>query len=281
MQQNITGFINVNKPKGVVSSAAVNKLKRLCHTPCGHMGTLDPLASGVLPVGIGNASRLFDYFLSKKKTYVAQFWFGVTSDTLDTEGEIKPSGFVPAEADIRATLPSLTGDVMQVPPLYSAKSVNGVRGYRLAREGKDFTLPPKKVTIDAVELLSDDGEGRFSFRVECGGGTYIRSIARDLGAALGTSAVMSGLTREKSGCFTLENAVPLDDITAENVLSFLIPTEEVLPYPPLDCRNSHIFNGLAVSVSAPDGLYKLYRDGAFYGVAQVSGGKAKAKTKLC
>ena len=134
------GFFNVNNPSGMTSSTVVNKLKWLTGVPCGHMGTLDPLASGVLPVGVGNAARLFDYFLEKEKEYIAEFTFGVDSDTLDSTGNLVYGGRVPNESEICAVFPTLLGDIMQVPPKYSAKNVNGKRGYDLARAGVEFEL---------------------------------------------------------------------------------------------------------------------------------------------
>ncbi len=276
-----TGFVNINKPSGEYSSASVNKLKKLTHTPCGHMGTLDPLANGVLPVGIGNSTRLFDYFLSKKKTYIAQFYFGVNSDTLDVEGKIERGGAIPTKEQIEEVLSSLTGEVMQVPPKYSAKLVNGKRGYDLARAGKDFELQAKKVVIDGIKLLSQDEENKFSFEIECGGGTYIRSIARDMGEKLGTQAIMSKLQRTKSGFFTLDTAVEPSLLTEENIDSFIIPTEDVIPFPVIKIRNFHIFHGLEVKCNEEDGLYKIYDGNGFYGVVEVKDGSAKMKIKLC
>ena len=141
------GFVNVDKPSGMTSSAVVNRVKWLTGLPCGHMGTLDPLAGGVLPVGVGNATRLFEYFLNKQKEYVAEFTFGVTSDTLDSTGELIPGGAVPAAEEIAAVLPRFVGKLSQIPPRYSAKNINGRRGYDLARAGVDFELPPKEVTV--------------------------------------------------------------------------------------------------------------------------------------
>ena len=116
------GFFNVDKPSGIVSSTVVNKCKWLSGLPCGHMGTLDPLASGVLPVGVGNATRLFDYFLNKQKEYIAEFTFGVTSDTLDSTGEMIYGGEIPSEEQIHSILPKFIGELMQIPPKYSAKN---------------------------------------------------------------------------------------------------------------------------------------------------------------
>lgn len=274
------GFINLNKPSGITSAAAVNKIKRLVGVPCGHMGTLDPLASGVLPIGIGNAARLFDYFLSKQKTYLAEFTFGVTSDTLDIEGALKPMGRIPALKEIEDVIPSLVGTVEQIPPDYSAKRVNGKRGYELAREGKSFTLAPKTVNIYSVELLSMNGPV-LSLKIECGGGTYIRSIARDMAAALNTFAVMSALRRVKSGFFTVENSVTLQQVEEDGAEAHIIRTEDVLPFPVIECENYHIFHGLPVKTDYADGLYKIFDANGFYGIAAVKDGFAKIKTKLC
>lgn len=285
------GFINVDKPSGTVSSAVVNKLKWLTGTPCGHMGTLDPLASGVLPVGVGNATRLFDYFLQKQKKYIARFTFGVTSDTLDSTGALVYGGAIPTAEEIERVIPSLCGEVMQIPPKYSAKNVGGKRGYDLARQGINFTLPPKQVTIESIRLLrAGTEENSFDFEIVCGGGTYIRSIARDMGEALGTGALMSGLRRTQSGLFKIEDAVSFDEILDnESNLSWLeskiIPVEEVLPYDTLVLTASNkekIFDGVAITTDAEDGIYKYYRaDGTFYGLATVKDKKARLTTKLC
>ena len=283
------GFFNVDKPSGITSSTVVNKCKWLTGVPCGHMGTLDPLASGVLPVGVGNATRLFDYFLEKEKEYVATFTFGVTSDTLDSTGELVFGGSIPTDAEIRNALPSLIGEVWQIPPKYSAKNVNGRRGYELARAGVDFELAPKLVKIHNIELLGcTERENERVFKIHCGGGTYIRSIARDLAQALNTNAVMSALRRTKSGVFTEEKTIPFalleKDLPVAELEEYLIPTEKVLPFEKLVLTEKNavkIFNGLAVDAEQADGLYKLYQNESFYGVAEIKEGKAKAKIKLC
>ena len=283
------GFFNVDKPSGLPSSTVVKKCKWLTATPCGHMGTLDPLASGVLPVGVGNATRLFDYFLEKEKEYIAEFTFGVSSDTLDSTGELTLGGRVPSEREIVTALPSLVGEIDQIPPRFSAKNVNGRRGYELARAGVEFELPAKRVKIFAVELIGKSKtENSYQFKIKCGGGTYIRSIARDLALALETNAVMSALLRTKSGVFELGSAIPFSlleqDLPVAELEKYLIPTESVLPFPALvltDKNPERIFNGMAVETAQADGHYKLYNQENFYGIAEVKGGKAKAKTKLC
>jgi len=284
------GFFNVDKPSGIVSSTVVNKLKWLTGVPCGHMGTLDPLASGVLPVGVGNAARLFDYFLEKEKEYIAEFTFGVDSDTLDSTGVLNVGGRIPNESEIADVLPTFFGDIMQIPPKYSAKNVNGKRGYELARAGVEFELAPKKVHIYGMEILgkSEDKADTYRIKIRCGGGTYIRSLARDIAAALGTKAVMCSLLRTQSGVFTLEKAIPFSlleqDPPLEELEKYLIPTENVLPFdslPLTEKQETKLYNGQRVAVENSDGLYKIYKGGSFYGIAEVSNGLAKAKTKLC
>ena len=284
------GFFNVDKPSGIVSSAVVNKLKWLTGVPCGHMGTLDPLASGVLPVGVGTAARLFDYFLEKEKEYIAEFTFGVDSDTLDSTGVLNVGGRIPDEEEIADVLPTFCGDILQVPPKYSAKNVNGKRGYELARAGVEFELAAKKVHIYGMELLgkSEDKADTYRLKIRCGGGTYIRSLGRDIAAALGSKAVMSSLLRTQSGCFTLEKSIPFSlleqDPSVEELEKYLIPTESVLPFESLlltEKQAERLYNGQCIGVEKADGLYKIYKDGGFYGIAEVLNGLAKAKTKLC
>ncbi len=282
------GFFNVDKPSGVVSSAVVNKLKWLTGTPCGHMGTLDPLASGVLPVGVGNATRLFDYFLDKQKTYIAEFTFGVDADTLDCTGNLVREGRVPMQKEIEEVLPAFFGEIMQIPPKYSAKNVNGKRGYELARAGVEFELAAKKVRIFDIRLLEQCKEDTFRLEIRCGGGTYIRSLARDIAAALDTKGIMSALRRTQSGCFKTEKAIPYalleSEPSIEELEKYLIPTETVLPLPVLsfdEREEERLCQGQRIRVESEDGLYKIYRKGSFYGLAEVNENLAKAKIKLC
>lgn len=280
----MTGFININKREGVSSAREVAVIKKLSGKPCGHMGTLDPMASGVLPIGIGNACRLFDYMLEKRKKYSAVFRFGEDSDTLDTTGEITVKGArVPGFEEITAVLPNFIGEIMQVPPKYSAKNIGGRRGYQLAREGKEFTLPPKKVKVYALDCERIDGNS-FKFYIECGGGTYVRSLARDIAAALGTCAIMSSLVRTQSGGFCIENSVKSELLTPKNIESYIIPTQAVLPYEdyyPTAGEAKKLFNGLSVETEKADGFYKIYSADGFYGIAEANNSIIKIRTKLC
>ena len=282
----MTGFININKAQGMSSAQEVNKIKRLTGKPCGHMGTLDPMASGVLPVAVGNAARLFDYFLSKSKTYIATFVFGKDSDTLDTTGNILKTGErIPGTDEINSVLSEFVGEIDQIPPKYSAKCINGKRGYQLARDGVEFELSPKKVKIYSIEYLEQVRPDTYSFEIECGGGTYIRSLARDIGARLNTCAIMSSLVRTKSGVFTLDTAVKTEILNTFNISDFLIPTESVLDlnsiYPSAQDAKK-LFNGLPVQTDLTDGIYKIFdADSCFYGLADIKAGILKVKTKLC
>lgn len=282
----MTGFININKAQGVSSAREVAIIKRLTGAPCGHMGTLDPMAWGVLPVAIGNAARLFDYLSDKRKTYRAKFRFGVDSDTLDITGQMRlNAGYVPTNRDIAEVLPEFVGEIEQLPPKYSAKNVNGKRGYELARAGVEFTLAPQKVKIYSIKLLGKAADGDFEFEIDCGGGTYIRALARDLAARLRTFAVMSALERTKSGIFTIDNAVRSDELTAHNIEKFIIPTQDILPYERLSVKKAEekmLLNGLSVASERPDGVYKFFLcDGSFYGLAEVNQSVLKVRKKLC
>lgn len=282
----MNGFLNLYKPKGVSSAFVLNQIKRSVRgETVGHMGTLDPLASGVLPVAIGKSARLFDFLLDKSKTYVADFAFGYETDTLDLEGKvIRTSPVIPTEEEIARVLPSLCGDVDQIPPLFSAKCVNGKRGYELARKGKEFTLPPKRVRIEKIELLGRTEENKYRFLIVCGGGTYIRSIARDIGEALGSCATMTDLVRKSSGIFDMDSSVTAERFAnAEDKKSLLIPPDEVVSFPKLELTEreaERLFNGLYDRFSFPDGIYRVYEPNAFYGVGILTDGKLKVKAYI-
>lgn len=280
--ENISGFICLNKPAGMSSAAAVSKVKRATGMACGHMGTLDPMAEGVLPVAVGNAARLFQYLLEKEKTYCAVFRFGVETDTLDATGTILREGLpVPTAAAIESVLPEFIGSIEQMPPAYSAKSVNGVRAYMLARQGKEVQLKAKTVRINEFSLAGGGGDS-FEFVIRCGGGTYVRSLGRDLAAKLDTCASMTKLVREKSGYFTLENSIGLDGLADWHAC--LIPPDAVFDMPSVDFDENDakkLKNGLSLGFTGKDGLYKLYLDDEFYGIAEVKEGRVRAKAKIC
>ena len=180
----VTGFVNIAKPADMTSSDAVCIVRGVLsrriggRQKTGHLGTLDPLAEGVLPIALGKATALFDFLAFKTKEYIARFTFGRTTDTLDRGGVfLADEGRVPTEDELKAALPRFFGDVMQVPPAYSAKSVDGKRAYDLARKGVMPELAARPVHIESIELLASNG-AEFTLRIVCGGGTYIRALAR-------------------------------------------------------------------------------------------------------
>ncbi len=210
------GILNVDKPKGMTSHDVVARVRRLAgQRQVGHAGTLDPMATGVLVVLLGKATRLSEYLMRSTKTYRAVVRLGVETDTYDAEGEIVSEKPVP-ELDARAleeVLGRFVGEIEQVPPAFSALKRDGVPMYRLARAGKEVRPKPRKVTIEALELESWEPP-LLTLRVVCSSGTYVRSLAHDLGQAIGCGAHLAGLTRLASGAFTLAEAHPLDEIEA-------------------------------------------------------------------
>ena len=206
------GFINVNKPSGMTSHDVVSFLRRnLKIKKIGHTGTLDPMANGVLPIAVGDATRLIQY-LSDDKEYVATVKFGVSTDTYDKEGEIiSTSDKVIELSELENALNQFRGEILQKPPIYSALKKNGKKLYEYAREGMEVEIKARKVTIEKLDLLSLENNIA-QLRVKCSKGTYIRSIAHDLGEVLSCGAHLIGLTRTIAGDFKIENSIELSEI---------------------------------------------------------------------
>ncbi len=279
----MNGFINYYKPSGISSAYAINRIKKLFKgCKIGHMGTLDPLAEGVLPLAVGKSTRLFDFMLDKQKEYIAEFTFGYQTDTLDRGGVIvKQGGKIPTKEEILKVIPSLVGKVDQVPPLFSAKNVGGARGYTLARRGIEFVLKPKTVEIDEITML-EHYEDKAVFKIVCKGGTYIRSICRDMATSLNTFATMTALKRTKSGAFTLENAFYEEDIKSANDLSSLIiKPDSVLTLQKVtlnEYESVELINGRPFEFDYKDGTYSVYlSNGDFVGVGISTDKKLKIK----
>ena len=273
----MTGFINIIKPSGMSSAYAVGAVKNKFNSPCGHMGTLDPMAEGVLPVGIGKASRLFQYLLDKEKTYIARFVFGYTTDTLDITGQITGKTInIPTLEQIKSVLSKFVGEIMQVPPIYSAKCINGKRSYELAREGKEVFLEAKKVCIFNIECTKQISENEFEFKIDCKGGTYIRSLARDIAKEVNSLGVMSKLTRTRCGIFTMGNGIGVDEFKAsENVEKYVIAPDLAVSFDKLDLTSKQaqkILDGVYENYGFADGTYRVYNQGAFIGVGKVENG---------
>ena len=211
-----SGFINLNKPKGWTSHDCVARLRRLLSIKkIGHSGTLDPLATGVLPIAVGRATRLIQY-LPSGKAYRATVRFGVVTSTDDLEGEVlsQQSAAHLQLSDVEAVLPRFIGVLSQTPPMYSAVQVKGKRLYELARKGQEVAVPVREVVVHSLKVVDwTAGEAaELVLDVDCGPGTYIRSLARDIGAAVGTGATLTGLVRSRSNGLALSDSVTLEEV---------------------------------------------------------------------
>ena len=279
------GFVNVNKPSGLSSSKVVTILKKTFNIKkIGHMGTLDPLAEGVLPIAIGKATRMFDYFLEKHKVYVAEFTFGKTTDTLDSDGKVtETSSIIPSKDDILKALPSLMGKVSQIPPQFSAKKVNGRCAYDLARNGEMVDLKPKEIEIYDLKLLGQINENTFKFLIECSGGTYIRSIARDMAELMGSKAYMSKLIRTKSGKFDIEKSFTLEELKEQTLDKSLVSIESIFDFQLINLNNAeakNLLDGKIVKINKNDNQYFVKCDKVLLGIGEVNSGILKLKTCL-
>lgn len=286
---NINGFINIDKPQNMTSSDVVVKVRGILRRvlgerpKVGHLGTLDPMATGVLPIAVGKATRLFDIMQEKRKTYVATFKFGIETDTLDIWGkETSTSSIIPSKEDIERIIPSLIGKIEQYPPLYSAKSINGKRAYDLAREGKSFEIQPKTVKIFDIKLLGGEGD-EFSFEIVCGSGTYIRAIARDMAMLLGTKGIMTKLNRIESGNFNISNAVSIEEFE-KNPLDYVLPLDKGLPLEKFELPESSrtkILNGVATKLDfAPNTPFFATVDGEIIGLGNNFNGYINIQVRL-
>lgn len=221
------GLLNINKPSGMSSRTAVDAVARAVYpAKAGHAGTLDPIATGVLVVCIGAATRLISFVQNGRKAYRASFRFGVMSATDDIEGFVSPVPHAPrlTRDAIEAELPAFVGTIEQVPPVFSAVHVDGHRAYALARRGETVTLAPRQVEIHRFEAIAFDEDSQdFTAEIECGSGTYIRSLGRDLARRLGTSAVMTALQRTAVGPFTIDEAISPSNLTSVVIHSKLLP----------------------------------------------------------
>ena len=274
-----SGILIIDKPSGWTSMDVCAKLRGIFHERrVGHAGTLDPMATGVLPVFVGRATRGVSFAESGDKEYLAGLRLGTVTDTQDTTGRIlsQGDGKVPAEA-VAAVLPRFTGAILQVPPMYSAIKRDGKKLYELARAGKEVERPARPVTIHALELLEETGPGEFLLRVRCSKGTYVRTLCHDIGGALGCGGCMSSLRRTMAAGFTLAQAVTLEQ-AAEQGEALLLPLDSLFAACPAytiptarqeaRCRCG---NPLPAGELAP-GTYRVYgRDGEFLCLSRTDG----------
>lgn len=278
----MNGVIVVNKPQDFTSFDVVAVMRGCCHTKkIGHGGTLDPMATGVLPVFIGSATKAVSILPDSGKSYRAGFRLGLTSDTLDIRGKCSEQRAVNiSESALRGVLERFRGEIEQVPPMYSALKVNGQKLCDLARQGIEVERLPRKITISRLELLDFDGvDGVID--VDCSSGTYIRALVDDIGAALGTGAVMTSLVRTRACGYGIDEAYPLAELREkplDGLERLLLPTESIfVDYPEihLDGEQKRLYlNGVRLDANrlrgVPEGDFFRVYAGEFLGIAKIT-----------
>ena len=282
------GIININKPADWTSQDVCAKLRGRLHIKrIGHTGTLDPMATGVLPVCIGKATRIIEYYDMDSKTYVATMLLGIRTDTLDITGEIVDkspySGIT--EDKIAETINCFVGEIEQIPPKYSAIKINGKRAYDLAREGQDFEIKSRKVSIHNIDVLEIDlDQGLIKIEVTCSKGTYIRTLCDDIGEKLDCFATMTELTRTKNGYFEIGNSIGIKELVElddEEINKIILSPEDTLSNLGTIELNKDIYidfkNGKEISSrdyqilsdTKFNNIYKVVADGEFVGTARL------------
>lgn len=278
------GVVNIIKPVGMSSAKLVSFVKHYFNgEKVGHFGTLDPNATGVLPVAVGKATRLFDYFLNKTKTYYAVFQFGTETDTLDSAGKIvKSGGRIPSKSEVEENCKKFIGKISQIPPQYSAKNINGERAYNLARRGETVKIKPKEIEIFSFDLINQIDEISFQFKIHCSSGTYIRSLCRDLAEMCGTVAFMPQLIRTEAGEFNLENAISLEDFLNGNFVVISI-SELLRNLPKVNLGKTQcvdLLNGKKIPFCSEHEKFALLCDDEILGIGFVEQGNLKIQTYL-
>lgn len=279
-----SGILIVDKPMDWTSQDVTAKLRGVFGTRrIGHGGTLDPMATGVLPVFIGRATRAVEFFQEARKEYIATLRLGVTTDTQDITGNILTQGIpCPSREALEAVLPRFLGKQSQIPPMYSAIKIGGKKLYELARAGREVERAPREIEIFELELLESEGQD-YVIRVLCSKGTYIRTLCADIGASLGCGGVMAALRRTRAGDYGIDRAVPLDVLlqekaAGENVERHLLPVDSMFrAYPALTlnvAQEKQCRNGAAILLPCKPGLLRLYGgNGEFLALGRSQGGR--------
>ena len=290
----MNGFLVVLKPPGMTSSDVVVRVRRQLgrKEKVGHAGTLDPEASGILPLMIGKAARLFDYLVEKEKTYIAELKPGYATDTQDAHGKIvSGTGEKVTREALEAVLPQFIGDIMQVPPMFSALKRDGQKLCDLARQGIDVELEARPTQVYEIEILHALENGGFMLRIRCGKGTYIRTLCHDIGQALGTGAHMGLLLRTQTGMFTLQDAHTIEEIEACGDLSSMlvemdrplghVPRVDVMPHAERFVRNGNALTKRELRGELIEGRpVRLYLNDQFAGIGRMHGDQMKFDAML-
>ena len=275
----MNGIVIVDKPQGWTSQDVTARLRRVFNTRrIGHGGTLDPMATGVLPVFVGRATRGVEFFEHAEKTYETVLRLGITTDTEDISGTVltQQDAFVTGE-QLEQVLQRFRGDILQVPPMYSALKVGGQKLYDLARKGKEVERQPRPITIHELTLLGMDAEG-IHLRVHCSKGTYIRTLCKDIGEALGCGGCMAALRRVQAGEYTAEEAVPLETLLETDAPEqYLRPVDSMFRHYPAvtltEKQEKRCRCGNSFSIKMEDGMYRVYaQSGDFLALSKVEGG---------
>ena len=271
------GVLIIDKPQGWTSMDVCAKLRGILREKrVGHGGTLDPMATGLLPVFVGRATRGVQYATDGKKEYLAVLRLGLVTDTQDVTGQtLEEHPVSVAAADLEAVLPRFRGDILQIPPMYSAIKIDGKKLYDLARKGKEVERQPRPITVYELELGEQLSDTDWQLRVVCSKGTYVRTLCHDIGTALGCGAAMAALRRTRVAGFTLEQAVTLEQVQAcEDPASLLAPVDGcfadlpalTLTAPQAKC----VRNGLAFTYGGEEGQYRVYSpEGEFLALCRV------------
>jgi len=274
------GFINLNKKSGMTSHDAVNHVRKIFSTrKVGHAGTLDPAASGVLPVAIGRATKFIEYLADLEKSYRAEILFGVATDSGDLEGEIisRAENFqMPTVDEFKATLKNFIGEIEQTPPKFSAIKIHGRKAYDMARKNLDFEMPRRLIKISDIKLIALEKNSAV-IEISCGKGTYIRSLAIDIGERLNLPATLKNLIRLRVGEFDLKNSATLDELTAEKILPIEICLNHLPRFELKENRIRAFLNGLPTTLNLPDEkVLRVFADGKFLGVGRIERGELKS-----
>lgn len=275
----MNGIVIVDKPAGWTSQDVTARLRRVFNTRrIGHGGTLDPMATGVLPVFVGRATRGVEFFEHAEKTYEAVLRLGITTDTEDTTGTVLEEKEVNlSQADLLAILPQFRGKIQQIPPMYSALKVNGQKLCDLARKGREIQRQPREIEIFRLECLEFTGDTA-RLVVRCSKGTYIRTLCKDIGAALGCGGCMASLRRIQAGEYTIEESIPLQQLLeTPEPEKYLRPVDSMFRSHPAviltENQEKRCRNGNSFSVKIADGTYRAYgKNGEFLMLAQVKDG---------
>lgn len=281
----LNGIMLLDKPCDWTSHDVVGKLRGILHERrIGHSGTLDPMATGLLVVFVGRATRAVEFAEADSKEYIAGLRLGISTDTQDITGNtLKSSNSLPSKAELEQALSAFKGEISQIPPMYSAIKVGGRKLYELARRGESVERKPRRVTIDKLDIIGEN-ESDYVLDVVCSKGTYIRTLCNDIGDTLGCGGCMSSLRRVKAGAFSIEKAHTIDEIQAAadngGLDEIIIPVDRLFSaYPELTVRDTaekKLRNGNVIKLAAPNGTYRVYTEtGGFLLLGEASDNKLK------